>query len=174
MRKNMSIEFPILTVPSMERSDFLNKLQYMADFEFKEMVVLSPFVDVHIVTNLVNRCVFKDKRLLIVTRYRQSLPEQQRLMDEAKKVAVKIKNYALEKKVRWEINERLHAKCVICDWKEVLFGSQNLTEFGGLGHRGKGNFELGIYIENIPKEYEKELREFVNEIVKTKNSTFYP
>lgn len=170
----MKIKFPILTVPSIERSDFLKRLQYMADSDFKEMVVLSPFVDPHIVKNLINRCLFNEKRLLIITRYNQSQPEQKRLMDEARKVIEEIKNYTLEERVKWEINERLHAKCVICNWKNVLFGSQNLTQFGGLGDKGKGNFELGIYLEDISENYRTQLKKFIDEILKTRHFTFYP
>jgi len=170
----MKITFPILTVPSQERSDFLEKLQQLADSDFKEMIVMSPFVDSHIIKNLVGRCVFNDKRLLVITRYKQSLPNQCKMMDKAKKVISQFKDFTLTDRVRWQINERLHAKCVVCDWQQVLFGSQNLTQFGGLGNRGKGNFELGVYIEKIPEDYVAQLKEFIDEVLRTRNYTFYP
>ena len=170
----MKIEFPILTVPSTETSDFLDILQKLADSDFKKMILLSPFVDAHIIKNIISRCIYNDKRILIVTRYKKSLPAQKSAMDKAQKYLVHLKNYTLKERIRWEINEKLHAKCVICDWNTVLFGSQNLTEFGGLGYKGKGNYESGMFLKDLPDDYKDKLKEFVNEVRKNKSFVFYP
>ncbi len=170
----MKIEFPILTVPSTETSDFLDILQNLVDSNFKEMVILSPFVDAHIVKNIISRCIFKKKKILIITRYKLSLPEQKKAMDKAQKYLMELKNYTLKERIRWEINEKLHAKCVICDWNTILFGSQNLTQFGGLGHKGKGNYELGMFLKDLPDDYKEKLREFINEVRMNKSFVFYP
>lgn len=157
------VRFPILTSPRSKRDDFLQELQRIADSEFSEMVIVSPFVDHYIIENFIRRCVFNKRKLTIVTRYSgRGLNKTQRSwIDKAIAMA---REYATSKdptlldRVRWYESNRVHAKMVIKDWSEVLFGSQNLTERGGL----TGNFELGALIEN--KEEVRPLKEFVDEI----------
>jgi phosphatidylserine/phosphatidylglycerophosphate/cardiolipin synthase-like enzyme len=174
--KNMQIEFPILTVPSKEIRDYLKKLEIIANSEFSEAIILSPFVDAHIVLNFVKRCVFTERKLWIITRYRGVPEPQQEAMDEAKREIIKYsaKGPTLSEKVKWKINERLHAKCVIIDWEKILLGSQNLTQFGGLGNKGKGNYELGIYIKDLGKPQIRELQVFFDEVKRTSTRDFYP
>lgn len=172
----MQIEFPILTIPSKEISDYLRKLEIIANSEFSEAIVLSPFVDAHIILNFVKRCVFTDKKLWIITRYRNVPVTQQKAMDQAKREILKYrdKDLTINKRVDWKVNERLHAKCVIIDWQDILLGSQNLTQFGGLGNKGKGNYELGIYLKKLEKFQIKNLQDFFNELERTATHGFYP
>lgn len=172
----MEREFPILTVPSKETKDYLEKLELIANTEFTEGIILSPFVDAHIILNFIKRCVFNERKLCIVTKYSTVSLPQQKAMDQAKKEILKYmdKDPTLTSRVKWKINEKLHAKCLIIDWKNILFGSQNLTQFGGLGNKGKGNYELGIYIKELNELEIKELRNFFDEIKRTSKHNFFP
>lgn len=174
--ENMQIEFPILTVPSKGIRDYLKELEIIVNSEFSQAIVLSPFVDAHIVLNFTKRCVFTERKLWIITRYRYVPEPQRKAMDEAKKEIIKYnsKDIAIGEKIRWKINEKLHAKCVIIDWKNILLGSQNLTQFGGLGNKGKGNYELGIYIKDLGKPQIRELQVFFDEVKRTSTRDFYP
>lgn len=172
----MQIEFPILTIPSKGISNYLKQLEIIANTEFSEAIVLSPFIDAHIILNFVKRCVFTERKLSIITRYKSALKLQQEGMGQAKKEISKYsdKDPSISRRVEWKINERLHAKCVIIDWKDILLGSQNLTQFGGLGNGGKGNYELGIYIKELDKSQVKKLQDFFNEVKRSSTRTFYP
>lgn len=174
----MRIEFPLLTVPSKETMDYLKRLEMIANSEFDEVVLLSPFVDAHIVLNFVKRCVYTEKRLWIITRYRSVSGQQQRAMEQAKKEILgyyhKAPSASIGERIRWKINERLHAKCVIIDWKDILLGSQNLTQFGGLGDQGRGNYEVGIYITGLDSSQVKALQDFFNEVKRTSTHSFCP
>lgn len=174
--RNMQIEFPVSTVPSKEIMDYLKKLEIIANSKFYEAILLSPFVDAHIILNFVKRCVFTERRLWIITRYRSVPDQQQKAMDQAKKEILKYDHKApsIGGRIRWKINERLHAKCVIIDWKNILLGSQNLTQFGGLGDQGKGNYELGVYIKELDNSQIKQLQDFFNEVKRTSTRNFYP
>ncbi len=159
----MQITFPIITSPEAERSDFLEYFQALADSDFQEMVAISPFVDVFIIENLVRRCVFNSRRLTIVTRYGgHSITNRQRqyineAINELREIE-RTKDPSIRNRIVWYENRRVHAKLVIVDWRRVLFGSQNFTQYGGL----TGNYELGALIEN-GEEFE-ELRTFVSQI----------
>jgi len=167
------LKFPILTSPISRRSDFLDEFQNIVDSDFKELIVISPFVDVFIIENILRRCIFKDRKMLIATRYGStSLSATQRKdIDKAIDVIVQYesKDIKLPEKVRWIRNEKLHAKFIIKDWETVLFGSQNITQFGGL----RGNYELGARIDG--SEYVEKLRPFVEDIKRgAKRKPFYP
>ena len=172
----MEIEFPILTIPSKGVSTYLQKLEELVNIDFSECVILSPFVDAHIIVNFIKRCVFNEKRVFIFSRYRSANEMQKRGMDKARKLIFQYQNKdpTLNERVVWKINEKLHAKCVIMEWSILLFGSQNLTQYGGLGYRERGNYELGMLIRNLGEKEIKSLKEFVKEIDRTSSMTFYP
>lgn len=165
------VKFPILTSPRSKRDDFLQELQRIANSEFSEIVIISPFVDHYIIENFISRCLFNKRKLTIVTRYSgRGLNNTQRSwIDKAIAMAqdyATSKDPTLSERVAWYDSKRVHAKMVIKDWSEVLFGSQNLTERGGL----TGNYELGALIEN--EDEIGPLKEFVDEIIEAAQTLF--
>ena len=165
------IKFPIITSPKSRRFDFLNEFNVLVNSDFREMIAISPFVDVFIIENIIKRCLFKDRKLEVVTRYGSLTSPQRKGIDlaVAKILEYEKKDNDLRKKILWLRNERLHAKFIIVDWKTVLFGSQNFTKKGGL----TGNYELGALIDD-PDEVQK-TRQFVEDIIITsKKKPFYP
>ena len=165
------MQFPILTSPSSKRDDFLHELQRMADSDFSEIIIVSPFVDHYIIDNFIRRCVFNQRKLTVITRYGgRGLNDRQRAwIDEAIAMARQYatsKDPSLSDRVTWLQCNRVHAKLVIRDWTQVLFGSQNLTERGGL----TGNFELGALIQNDTQV--TRLRDFVADIIKASRPLF--
>lgn len=135
------------------------------------MIAVSPFVDAFIIGNIIKRCIFRDRKLLVVTRYATLTKGDQVLIDKA---VAQVEEYAskdrsLEEKVSWRCNERVHAKFMIVDWKKILFGSQNLTRFGGL----TGNYELGAAIED--KDLLQGMKSFVSDVLKgCRKEPIYP
>ncbi len=169
----MATKFPIITSPIGNKSDFLKEFQKIVSSNFSELIAASPFVDVYIIENIIKRCIFRNRKLLIITRYGSNAltNTQRRDIDKAiqKVIAYEDKDHDLPNKILWLRNEKLHAKFIIKDWEYVLFGSQNFTRFGGL----TGNYELGAVIDD-PVEVQK-LKPFLEDIKKgSKKKPFYP
>lgn len=165
----MRIIFPVLTAPGLKIKDFLNNLQLMINVDFKEMVVVSPFVDAYIIRNIIKRTLNRDRTITVITRYGKGEERQKKSIDEAISEIQKFSKIdsKLREKVRWFIQEKVHAKFVVVDWKTVLFGSQNLTKYGGLS----GNYELGAMLED--EELASKLKPFVDNIINN-SKLLYP
>lgn len=169
----MSIKFPILTSPPSKKFDFLNEFQEIVSSDFTELIVASPFVDVFIIENIIKRCIFKDRKIMVITRYGSTVitnSQRQNILKAVNKIVeYERKDSLLPKKILWLRNERLHAKFIIKDWETVLFGSQNFTKSGGL----TGNYELGAMITDSDEV--KKLRPFIEDIkLGSKKKPFYP
>lgn len=165
----MRITFPVLTAPGLKITDFLNNLQLMINVDFKEMVVVSPFVDAYIIRNIIKRTLNRDRTITVVTRYGKGEEQQRKAIDKAIAEIQKLSKNdpKLTEKVKWFIHNKVHAKFIVVDWKTVLFGSQNLTKYGGLSE----NYELGAMLED--GEFVSKLKPFVDNLVNN-SKLLYP
>ena len=164
----MKIEFPIVTTP--KHDDFFKKLQQLVDSDFSELVLIAPFVDGHLMHNVSHRFPLSDRRLTIVTRYGDLFKDQKKNLQAAIAAIEKQarKDPTLTKRVVWHVNNRVHAKIFIVDWKAVLFGSQNLT-YAAL----KQNYEVGAYLEDLGAD-KTSLERFVKDVIKNSSTVLFP
>jgi len=162
------MDFPIVTTP--KRDDFLKKLQRLLDSDFSELILIAPFVDGQLMQNVLQRFPLSERKLTIVTRYRDLFKEQKKNLQAAVSALVKQakKDPTLAKRVVWYVNNRVHAKVFVVDQNSVLFGSQNLT-YAAL----KENYEVGAYIEDLAGA-KSALETFVNEIIKNSAKVLFP
>ena len=165
----MRLTFPVLTAPGLKITDFLSNLQSMINIDFKEMVVVSPFVDAFIIRNIIRRTLHRERKITVITRYGKGEEQQRRAIEEA---LLEIQKFSktdskVVKKVMWFVHNKVHAKFIVVDWQIVLFGSQNLTKYGGLSE----NYELGALLED--QELVMKLKPFVDDLVKN-SKLLYP
>ena len=165
----MKLTFPVLTAPGLKITDFLDDLQLMVNIDFKELVVVSPFVDAFIIRNIIRRTLHRERRVTVITRYGRGEEQQKRAIDEAVLEVHKFSktDAKIVEKVRWLIHNKVHAKFIVVDWQIVLFGSQNLTKYGGLSE----NYELGAMLED--QELVMKLKPFVDNLVQS-SKLLYP
>lgn len=165
----MSFKFPIVTQPPRNFA-FLDELNRIINKDFRELVVVSPFVDAFIIRNIMRRCIFRDRVVTVVTRYSTLRDDEKanvrKAIDEISKFEPR--DPGLRAKVTWHENPRLHAKFVLRDWEEILFGSQNFVKQGGLTR----NFELGALVEG--KDHAADLRPFVESLLRASRRKLYP
>lgn len=136
----------------------------MLAVDFKDLIIISPFVDGEVITNVLKHFRYNEKKLTIVTRYSDLYKDQkQRVMEAAERI-VKFaeSDPTVIKRIRWFIVKTLHAKIVIRDWEELLFGSQNFTYSAW-----RTNYELGALIQDAVEV--QKLREFVEDLLKHHN-----
>ncbi len=164
----MKIEFPIITAPN--KDDFLKKLQHLVDSDFSELVLIAPFVDGQLMRNVLQRFPLNERKLTIVTRYGDLFKEQKKNLQAAIAALEKQakKDTTLTARVVWHVNNHVHAKVFIADWKSVLFGSQNLT-YAAL----KQNYELGACLEDF-NGIGGALESFVRDVVKNSTKVLFP
>ncbi|MQY64756.1 MAG: hypothetical protein GH143_10730 [Calditrichaeota bacterium] len=164
----MKLEFPIITTPV--KDDFLTKFQQLVDSDFKELILIAPFVDGQLIQNLMLRFPLSERKLTIVTRYGDLYKKQKKNLNIAVKRLTKMarKDPTLSQRVIWYVNKRVHAKVFIVNWESVLFGSQNLT-YSAL----KENYELGAYFEDLA-QYKSDLETFVKAVISGSTQTLFP
>jgi phosphatidylserine/phosphatidylglycerophosphate/cardiolipin synthase-like enzyme len=162
------IQFPIVTTP--KRDDFLRKLQLLVDSDFEELVLIAPFVDGQLMQNLLKRFPFGGRRLTIVTRYGDLFKDQKRSLQAAVVALARQakKDPTLAERIKWYVNNHVHAKLFILDWSSALFGSQNLT-YAAL----KVNYEVGAYLADIAN-VKNALEAFVKDVIKNSSKVLFP
>src|SRR5258707_524200 len=166
----MHNKFPIITSPTLKRNDFQAEFERILATDFKELIIISPFVDGEVITNVLRHFRYNDKNLTIASRYGDLYKDQKQRVTEAAEKIVKFaeKDPTITTRIRWLVVKTLHAKLVIRDWMEVLFGSQNFTYSAW-----RNNYELGALIDD-PAEVAK-VRPFVEDLLKNHNgNTLFP
>ena len=164
----MNITFPLVTTPT--RDEYSAKLHEIVNAEFQELLFIAPYVDGLLIENLLKRFLYNPKRLIIVSRFGDLFREQKAKVRKAVKALIDYakKDHTIEERIKWYVVPNLHAKIVIKDWKEVLFGSQNFT-YSAL----KINYELGAFLEDI-EEVKTQLEEFVADIIRGSSIILFP
>ena len=176
--EDMNFTFPLLTIRKKREYSFRDAFWELIERPTASLYVISPFIDSDIFVKIFKKTLTVDmkKELVLITRppgndvRRQDFEAIHRALDNNRS------RYRLESlnDVRWYFDPYLHAKALVCDFKQILFGSQNFT------HNGMGddlvtqcNNELGALIEDADAVTEAKVRQFVASII-AGSTTVYP
>lgn len=162
----MQIKFPVITSATLHRFDFQEEFERLLESDFRELIMISPYMDANVIKNVLKNFRHNDKKLTIVSRYANLYKEEKKAIKAAAEAmnSFSDKDPSVNSRIRWLVNNVLHAKLVVCDWDTLLFGSQNFTI-----NAWKKNHELGALIKG-KKDVEK-VREFVEDVISNANDT---
>lgn len=160
----MQIKFPIITSVSLNRFDFQEEFEKILESDFRELIMISPYMDANVVKNVLKSFRHNSKKLTIVSRYKSLYKDEKPKIKNAVETINDFSNKdpSVNNRIRWLVNNLIHAKLVVCDWNVLLFGSQNFTI-----NAWKKNHELGALIKG-KKDVEK-VRDFVQDVINNAN-----
>jgi len=117
-----------------------------------EIVVFSPYIKIESIEKL----DLPDKRKI-------SIVTTLRLGDFLSGSSdIELYPYAKERNIKIFINNNIHLKVFLADWKKMIFGSSNLTR-NGLGYGKERNYELNGKVDSLSVDTIYYLRKIISE-----------